>query len=287
MAGNSEQHEVGHYLKLEKLGQGAFGTVWKGWSLKTQKERALKELVLSDDNDIDIAKRELEPILALDRAEDRHRNIVQVSSHFVDKGSLWLVMEYLPLGTMNDFLLQRRNSPHTLRFMRQIADAVAFLHDHEIVHRDLKPDNILVAGTRTHPNVKVADFGLAKVCENTFDDIYSQYYLQTGMAFVWYGAPEIRDGHYTEKCDVYSMGAMFAAMLDRTTIRDGKRLLAVHIHRQPLAMVQRDCPGIDLEDYIMTGQPDSDLKQLILLMMDEDYHDRPPASEVWQFLRRC
>eukprot|EP00058_Branchiostoma_floridae_P013998 XP_002599486.1 hypothetical protein BRAFLDRAFT_223937 [Branchiostoma floridae] len=130
---------------------------------------------------------------------------------------MWLVMEFCPLGTMNDFLL--KNGPsYNMRFMRQIASAVAYLHDRGIVHRDLKPDNVLVTGTKKDPIAKVADFGLAKVCGSAFQDIYSQYYLHTDMAFIWYGAPEVWDHHYTEKCDVFSMGVLFAAMLDCSTI---------------------------------------------------------------------
>ncbi|XP_066301236.1 serine/threonine-protein kinase 35-like [Branchiostoma lanceolatum] len=282
MAGNPAQllDVVGdHYLKLKKLGSGAFGTVYKARSLNSDKEYALKELVLSDAEDIAIANRELEPLKALQHARVRHNNIVLVFRSLLDKGSLWIVMEFCPLGTMNDFLL--KNGPsYNLAFMKQIADAVAFLHDQDIVHRDLKPDNILISGSEISPIAKVADFGLAKVCEDAFDDIFTQYYLSTDKAFIWYGAPEVWECHYTEKCDIYSMGAMFAAMLDRTTVPsvDGKDLLAVHIQGQPLGFVQRQ--NTDLAAFIMTQQRNKGLKRFVLSMMAYDYDERPTAAEV-------
>ncbi|XP_066302778.1 serine/threonine-protein kinase pdik1l-B-like [Branchiostoma lanceolatum] len=209
--GYSGQEVVGGYQKLEKLGHGAFGTVYKGW--KNGNFYALKELDLNDDS-----RKEVQPLLAL--TQYSHPNIVLFIEGFEVQAQnrLWLVMEFCPLGTMNDFLLNYGSS-YNQTFMTQIADAVAFLHGQGIVHRDLKPDNVLVSGTAQNPTAKVADFGLAKVCENAFDDIYSQYYLHTGVAFRWYGAPEVWDYHYTEKCDIFSMGAMFAAMLDCTTVR--------------------------------------------------------------------
>ncbi|XP_035676229.1 serine/threonine-protein kinase PDIK1L-like [Branchiostoma floridae] len=195
-------------------------------------------------------------------------------------------MEFCPLGTMNNFLL-KNGPPYNEQFMRQIADAVAYLHGCGIVHLDLKPDNVLVSGTEQLPIAKVADFGLAKVCGNAFGDIFSQYYLQTAMAFRWYAAPEIWDRHYTKKCDVYSMGVMFAAMLDRTTKTvDGEPLLVVYINGEPVGEVQSENPEINLADHIMTRQPDSMLKQMILHMMAFDYHTRPTAAEVNTSIRQ-
>ncbi|KAI8514971.1 hypothetical protein Bbelb_075620 [Branchiostoma belcheri] len=270
------------YKVLEKLGRGAFGTVHKARRLQDGGVYAMKVLDLyvsmGPNNAMEMAVREVRSLVAV--SQPGHPNVVL----FVEWGkvgnSLWLVMEFCPLGTMNDFLLKNGDSCNSL-FMGHIADAVAFLHGKRIVHRDLKPDNVLISGTAQNPIAKVADFGLAKVCGNGFD-VYSQYYLQTDMAFVWYGAPEVWDRHYTEKCDVYSMGAMFAAMLDRTTVRgqDGKPLLAVHIQGQPLAAVQRQNPRINLAAYIMRQVQDGNLKQLILRMLAYNYHDRPSASEV-------
>eukprot|EP00058_Branchiostoma_floridae_P014543 XP_002600031.1 hypothetical protein BRAFLDRAFT_79727 [Branchiostoma floridae] len=157
---NSGRDMVGDYEKLEELGHGAFGRVYKGW--KNGNLYALKDLDLGDGDDQARmnADRELQPLLAL--AQHRHPNIVLFIEDFKDKSSLWLVMEFCPLGTMNNFLL--KNGPsYNEHFMRQIADAVAFLHGCGIVHRDLKPDNVLVSGTEQFPIAKVADFGLAKV----------------------------------------------------------------------------------------------------------------------------
>ncbi|XP_035677985.1 serine/threonine-protein kinase pdik1l-B-like [Branchiostoma floridae] len=130
---------------------------------------------------------------------------------------------------------------------------------------------------------------IPQVCGNAFGDIFSQYYLQTDGVFFWYAAPEIWDRHYTKKCDVYSMGVMFAAMLDRTITTktvDRKPLLVVCIQGEPVADVQLRNPEINLADHIMIGQPDNMLKQIILRMMAYDYHARPTAAEVNTSIRQ-
>ncbi|XP_066302705.1 serine/threonine-protein kinase pdik1l-A-like [Branchiostoma lanceolatum] len=308
MAGNPVQNViVGDYAKLKKLGSGTFGTVYKAKSLASGNDReyALKELILGNAQHIKTAKCELKLIKAAKNPQDRHDNIVLVFGSFFDKGSLWLVMEFCPLGTMNNFLLNRGSS-YNQNFMTQIADAVAFLHGRGIVHRDLKPDNVLVSGTIQNPTAKVSDFGLAKACG----------YAPTGMFIQWYSAPEVWYHQYYMQSDIYSMGAMFAAMVDRTTVRgvDGKQHLAVYMLDprrgvEPLSMVQpmgmEKTPGLAVQlqtctiqsvgkvpvgevqyDYpesslgIMMQESDENLKQLILKMMKYNPADRPKAQDV-------
>ncbi|XP_078572741.1 uncharacterized protein LOC144859728 [Branchiostoma floridae x Branchiostoma japonicum] len=136
----------------------------------------------------------------------------------------------------------------------------------------------------------------------------------------WYGAPEVfkrLSSLYTKESDIYSMGAMFAAMLDRTTVRgdDGKLLLAVYmVHPQsmtepvcflkpvgmvqttsgtvqstytvqpmgkvPVGRVQHQIPNTNLSGCIMMQQPNNYLKQLILEMMSYSAPNRPRAQQV-------
>ncbi|ELK34494.1 Serine/threonine-protein kinase 35, partial [Myotis davidii] len=78
---------------------------------------------------------------------------------------LWFVMEFCEGGDLNQYVLSRRPDPATNKsFMLQPTSAIAFLHKNHIVHRDLTPDNILITERSGTPILKVADFGLSKVC---------------------------------------------------------------------------------------------------------------------------
>uniref|UniRef100_A0A3P9IPR6 Si:ch211-63o20.7 n=1 Tax=Oryzias latipes TaxID=8090 RepID=A0A3P9IPR6_ORYLA len=128
--------------------------------------------------------------------------------------ALWLVMEYCNGGDLNQYLLSR--SPDAQRnhsVVLQLSSAVAFLHGLGITHRDLKPDNVLVCVTPKGPVVKVADFGLSKMSEGPCRQHFSS---TCGSDF--YMAPEVWGGlSYTGQADIFSLGVMFWAVLERIT----------------------------------------------------------------------
>ncbi|XP_041831940.1 serine/threonine-protein kinase PDIK1L [Melanotaenia boesemani] len=132
--------------------------------------------------------------------------------------ALWLVMEYCDGGDLNQYLLSR--PPDTQRnynVVQQLCSAVAFLHGLGITHRDLKPDNVLVCVTPKGPVVKVADFGLSKMSDGAVDGRIRQHFSSTcGSDF--YMAPEVWGGlSYTAQADIFSLGVMFWAVLERIT----------------------------------------------------------------------
>ncbi|KAM7368247.1 hypothetical protein PAMP_014487 [Pampus punctatissimus] len=133
--------------------------------------------------------------------------------------ALWLVMEYCDGGDLNQYLLSRPpDAQRNHSVVRQLSSAVAFLHSLGITHRDLKPDNVLVSVTPKGPVVKVADFGLSKMSESwTGGDLTRQHFSSTcGSDF--YMAPEVWGGlTYTAQADIFSLGVMFWAVLERIT----------------------------------------------------------------------
>ena len=89
------------------------------------------------------------------------------------------------------------------RTMIQLLAAVSFLHENQVAHADIKPDNRLKG---SNSNWKLADFNLA--CELHACKAMSQY-----AGTPPYIAPEVVEHHYTEKCDLYSLGVLFIAMV--------------------------------------------------------------------------
>ncbi|KAK8340057.1 hypothetical protein V6Z11_A08G077200 [Gossypium hirsutum] len=113
-----------------------------------------------------------------------------------------VVVEYLPGGTLKNFLIRNRRKKLALKVVIQIAldlsRGLSYLHSKKIVHRDVKTENMLLDAHRT---VKIADFGVARVEAQNPRDMTGE----TGT--LGYMAPEVLDGKpYNRKCDVYSFG---------------------------------------------------------------------------------
>ena len=91
--------------------------------------------------------------------------------------------------------------------MKQILEAVNYLHCHGVCHRDLKLENILLSSMDEFSQLKLIDFGLSKILE-TMDDT-----MEEKVGTLYYMAPEVILGNYNKKCDVWSCGVILYIML--------------------------------------------------------------------------
>ncbi|KAL3664147.1 hypothetical protein V7S43_011029 [Phytophthora oleae] len=140
------------------------------------------------------------------RAAGGHPNLVQYTDSFVEKQSLYLVMEHCADGDMYDYLSKRRQRTmsclNALSVLSQVAAGLAFLHQHGIAHRDISLENIMLHRGRC----KLGDFGLAtRTRQGGGRQVGKSYYM----------APEIvAGGPYDPKAaDVWSLGITFFIML--------------------------------------------------------------------------
>ncbi|CAI0465848.1 unnamed protein product [Linum tenue] len=113
-----------------------------------------------------------------------------------------VVVEYLPGGTLKQYLIRNRRKKLPYKVVIQLAldlsRGLSYLHSKKIVHRDVKSENMLLDGQR---NLKIADFGVARVEAQNPSDMTGE----TGT--LGYMAPEVLDGKpYNRRCDVYSFG---------------------------------------------------------------------------------
>ncbi|KAK1311152.1 Serine/threonine-protein kinase HT1 [Acorus calamus] len=113
-----------------------------------------------------------------------------------------VVVEYLPGGTLKNFLIKNRRKKLAYKVVVQLAldlsRGLSYLHSRRIVHRDVKTENMLLTVQRT---LKIADFGVARVEAQNPKDMTGE----TGT--LGYMAPEVLDGKpYNRRCDVYSFG---------------------------------------------------------------------------------
>ncbi|KAE9460690.1 hypothetical protein C3L33_07473, partial [Rhododendron williamsianum] len=119
--------------------------------------------------------------------------------------SLFVVVEYLPGGTLKKYLISNWRKKLAFKVVIQLAldlsRGLSYLHSKKIVHRDVKSENMLLDSRRT---LKIADFGVARVEAQNPRDMTGE----TGT--LGYMAPEVLDGKpYNRKCDVYSFGICF------------------------------------------------------------------------------
>ena len=146
---------AGRYRLLEPLGRGAMSAVWLAHDDELERQVAVKMLAPSADRAR--FEREARAVAALS-----HPNICALYDYGEADGRPYMVLEYLPNGSLEDRLRdgQRQTDAETLRIATEIAAGLAHAHDRGLVHRDLKPANVLFDAEE---RVKIADFGIARM----------------------------------------------------------------------------------------------------------------------------
>lgn len=202
-----------NYKILNKLGKGAFGSVYKVLHKQTKLQRAMKiikkESLMLQDDDRTFLK-EIEILIDTD-----HPNIIKIFEYYQDEINYYLITEYVSGGELYDTIANwtNFNEEKAGYLMYQILSAVNYLHSKNIVHRDLKPENILVeksnSGVNTDPNainIKLIDFGTCNFYEKD-----RKLSLRVGTPY--YIAPEVLKKNYNEKVDIWSCGVIFYILL--------------------------------------------------------------------------
>ena len=105
-----------------------------------------------------------------------------------------------------------------LRWYQQLADAVSYIHSKNICHRDLKPKNILISDNM---RLKICDVGVAEAVWDGMQTTPGRQlneHMTTVAGTKHYMAPEVWQGHYTNKCDIFSLGLVFIMIAESSAI---------------------------------------------------------------------
>lgn len=253
------------YLKIEKIGEGTYGVVYKGKNKKINKSVALKKIRLeSEDEGVpSTAIREISLLKEL-----QHPNIVCLEDVLMQENKLYLVFEFLsmdlkkymdtiPSGQYMDKMLVKS-------YTYQITQGILFCHQRRVLHRDLKPQNLLIDNNGV---IKLADFGLARAF-----GIPVRVYTHE-VVTLWYRAPEILLGsqRYSTPVDIWSVGCIFAEMVTKRPLFHGDSEIdqLFRIFRTLTTPTEETWPGVtSLPDYKptfpcwKTNQLQSCVKQL-------------------------
>ncbi|CAN6820278.1 unnamed protein product, partial [Brassica oleracea] len=183
--------------RVNRIGSGAGGTVYKVIHRPTSRPFALKVIYGNhDDNVRRQICREIEILRSVD-----HPNVVKCHDMFDHNGEVQVLLEFMNKGSLEGRHVSREDELADLT--RQILSGLAYIHRRHIVHRDIKPSNLLINSAN---NVKIADFGVSRILAQTMDPCNSS------VGTIAYMSPErintdLNHGRYDGYAgDIWSLG---------------------------------------------------------------------------------
>lgn len=206
------------YRLLEKLGAGAFGQVFRARDLETRDEVAIKVLADVRMLDPDVVRRMEREANAMARLRGTSAVYVHAVSTTPD-GALYLVMEMLHGQDFEQYLQEaekvggRLKPARLLEILRPVADTLTAAHQQGIIHRDLKPSNVFIVDPSKGGGVRLLDFGLAKLLDET--TLTADGVIAGTPSYI---APEVWGGQAKKdhRLDVYAFGVIvFRALSGR------------------------------------------------------------------------
>ncbi|CAH1430926.1 unnamed protein product [Lactuca virosa] len=242
------------FEKLEKVGEGTYGKVYRARERATGRIIALKKTKLHEDDEgvPPTTLREISILRMLSR--DPHVvKLLDVKQGVNKDGKtvLYLVFEYMETD-LKKFIRSFRQTGENIQpnvvkcLMYQLCKGVAFCHAHGVLHRDLKPHNLLM--DKKTLILKIADLGLARA----FTLPIKKYTHE--ILTLWYRAPEVLLGatHYSTAVDMWSVGCIFAELVTKTALFAGDSELQqlLHIFRLLGTPNEEIWPGVSkLKDW--------------------------------------
>ncbi|KAI8829990.1 cyclin-dependent kinase 5 [Chytriomyces hyalinus] len=204
------------YQKIEKLGEGTYGIVYKAQNRESDDIVALKRIRLENEDEgvPCTAIREISLLKEL-----KHPNIVKLYDVIHTEKKLTLVFEFLDsdLKKFMDSYGGDLDIPTNKYLMYQLLKGIAFCHEHRVLHRDLKPQNLLI---NKKLELKLADFGLARA----FGIPVRSYSHE--VVTLWYRAPDVLMGsrQYSTSIDIWSAGCIMAEMASGRALFPGQSI---------------------------------------------------------------
>ncbi len=211
MDNNEELPSFENYQVLRELGRGGMGVVYLAEDKRLNRQVALKVIhaakvhSISKDQIINEAK-----ILA----NLNHANIVHLYDIVEEHDSIALVMEYVDgIDLKRAIVEQYASLEQKIIWLRQIAQALEYAHDHNILHRDIKPENILVSNSNI---AKLSDFGISEVISGTHTRSFKEHSQNKSEKFsslLTLAPEEINGASVDTKSDLFSLGCVCYTLL--------------------------------------------------------------------------
>ena len=276
---------------LIKLGEGAFGKVFKVRSKLNNKVYAMKKLNIKE------LKRNSEKAYQLTINETAflerlsHPHIIKYYKYFIKEDFLYIIIEFVENGDMEGFIEANKKFKKHIpeeelwNIFLQCMDALSYVHSKGVIHRDIKPANLLVDNNMS---IKLGDFGVSALKtddENTqylngtyIEDKEKMKYHGTLVGTPPYMAKEvIEENEYDQKVDVYSMGVSFFEMCYFHIPKKIRREKIGGKYRFKFIKIEEK--GDKLLNY------SKELLDIINLMLEEDKDKRKTSEEIYNMIK--
>jgi serine/threonine protein kinase len=257
------------WLLYDEIGSGAFGKVRLGMCQETGEMAAVK-IVKPDKRNFSSLERE---ISALKRIQSfgGHKNIIELMDVYVEGGKMCLVTELVKGGELYDHVIAHGtfDEESARGLVKDVCEALGFIHHIGLVHKDVKPENILLSSNMLNKanTVKLADFGSAGPVESHSkrDDFGTSAYLP----------PEaIISGVCTTACDMWAVGCVLYIVLSGVHPFD---LRGISSNSQVELNIRF---GEVSFEYPTWARVSSEAKDLIRRLLNKDPALRPSAEDV-------
>lgn len=205
---------LGQYRVLDQIGVGGMARVYRGYQQKLERYVAIKMVPTHGTDRHMIARFEQEAKLV---AKLAHQNILPIFDSGDENGWAYIVMEYVPGGTVRDRLAAAESTrtlaplSWVLKICEQAALALDYAHNMKVVHRDVKPANMLL---RTEDHMLLSDFGIATMLAANA----SSHRGSVGIGTPQYMAPEqgVPNAGVDGRSDIYALGVvLYQAVTNR------------------------------------------------------------------------
>lgn len=206
---------VDRYDRLEMVGEGTYGVVYKARDRFTGDIVAVKKIRL-DQEEEGVPSTAIREISLL--RELNHSNVLKLLDVTHGERRLYLVFEYIETD-LKRLMDSTPNFCHNHSLIKlylwQLLSGLSYCHMRRVLHRDLKPQNLLI--DRARNEVKLADFGLARAFG------IPTRALTHEVVTLWYRAPEVLLGmqNYSTPVDMWSLGCIFAEMINGRALFSG------------------------------------------------------------------
>ena len=256
---------IGRYEILEPIGEGAMGKVFRARDPLIERTVAIKTVLTTQlqSEGPEFESRFLREAQSAGRLS--HPNIVTIYDVGETDDVAYIAMEYLAGTTLRE-LMDKGPMPLDLVLdtATQMAEALAFAHEHGVIHRDIKPANVIITGPRGR--IKLTDFGIAHLSSS--DRTHAGLMLGSPR----YMSPEQAMGREVSgSTDIFSLGAVLYEMVTGECAFGGDSLPSILyrvINEMPVAPNTRR-PGLP-----------APLAEILMRMLQKDPEARPDAKEL-------